>query len=349
MISKSIGIPGLPCSFHGPAHTWPSIGGPRCCLVAKSYPTLLGPHGLLPGRLLCPWDSAGKNTRVGCHFLLQWIFPTQGSNPRLLHWQADSLALSHEGSQVLVTPPIVTVALSCSFNQSDYSCISVRASTQRNESWGGTFLLLYAETSPFIPDIFLSSTTESESYLDLLLLIYFTSKPVNLCCLYFCFFHKGKANWGLPREHSCKESACQCRRCRRHKVDPWVKKIPWSRKWLLTPVSLPGKSHGQRSLAGYRPRGHRESDMTEHHPRELKDNSWKACREPLPLASLEPNYSHSWIQKLRIVVSNPVNIGVISFLAIPNLLQILLLRNASLSHISNSVSCSNQRLPVSIP
>ena len=43
--------------------------------------------------LLCPWDSPGKNTGVGCHFLLQRIFPTQESNPyllRLLHWQADS-------------------------------------------------------------------------------------------------------------------------------------------------------------------------------------------------------------------------------------------------------------------
>ena len=36
-------------------------------------------------RLLCPWDFPGKNTRVGCHFLLQGIFPTQGLNPRLLH------------------------------------------------------------------------------------------------------------------------------------------------------------------------------------------------------------------------------------------------------------------------
>ena len=37
---------------------------------------------------------------MGCHFLLQGIFPTQGSNPCLLHWQADSLTLSHQGSPV---------------------------------------------------------------------------------------------------------------------------------------------------------------------------------------------------------------------------------------------------------
>ena len=52
-----------------------------CCSVAKSCPTLLWPHGLWPARLLCPWDSPGKNTGVGCHFFLHWIFPTQS----LLH------------------------------------------------------------------------------------------------------------------------------------------------------------------------------------------------------------------------------------------------------------------------
>ena len=41
------------------------------------------------------------------------------------------------------------------------------------------------------------------------------------------------------------------RRLRRHKFDPWVRKIPWRRKWHHTPVFLPGKFHGQRSLAGY--------------------------------------------------------------------------------------------------
>ena len=46
------------------------------------------------------------------------------------------------------------------------------------------------------------------------------------------------------------------------RVDPWVGKIPWRRKWQPTPVFLPGKSHGQRSLAGYSPRGGKESDAT---------------------------------------------------------------------------------------
>ena len=67
------------------------------CLVTQSRLTLR-PYGLYPARLLCPWDSAGKNTGVGFHFFLQGIFLTQGSNLHLLHWQADSLLLHHRGS-----------------------------------------------------------------------------------------------------------------------------------------------------------------------------------------------------------------------------------------------------------
>ena len=53
-------------------------------------------------------------------------------------------------------------------------------------------------------------------------------------------------------------------KCRRRRFNSWVRKIPWSRKWQPTPVFLPGKFHGQRSLAGYSPWGHKESDTTEH-------------------------------------------------------------------------------------
>jgi len=53
-----------------------------------------------------------------------------------------------------------------------------------------------------------------------------------------------------------RESACQSR-CG---FDAWVGKISWRRKWQLTPVFLPGKSHGQGSLVGYIPRGHKELD-----------------------------------------------------------------------------------------
>ena len=50
---------------------------------------------------------------------------------------------------------------------------------------------------------------------------------------------------GLPWWLSSKVPTCQCRKCR---FNPWVGKMPWRRKWQLTPVFLPGKSHGQRSL-----------------------------------------------------------------------------------------------------
>ena len=52
-------------------------------------------------------------------------------------------------------------------------------------------------------------------------------------------------------------------KCGRPGFDPWVEKISWRRKWQPTPVLLPGKSYGQRSLVGYHPWGHKESDTTE--------------------------------------------------------------------------------------
>ena len=56
-----------------------------CVLVAQLCLTLCDSHGLKPARCLCPWNSPGKNTGVGCYSLLQEIFLTQGLNPGLLH------------------------------------------------------------------------------------------------------------------------------------------------------------------------------------------------------------------------------------------------------------------------
>ena len=52
-------------------------------------------------RFLCPWNSPGKNTGVGCNFLLQGIFPTQRSNPGLLHCRQVLCHLSHQGSHLI--------------------------------------------------------------------------------------------------------------------------------------------------------------------------------------------------------------------------------------------------------
>ena len=63
---------------------------PRCVLSRSVIADSLRPFGLLPSRLLCPWDSPGKSAGVGCHFL-QGVFLTQTLHPHLQHWQADSL------------------------------------------------------------------------------------------------------------------------------------------------------------------------------------------------------------------------------------------------------------------
>ena len=66
---------------------WAAQGYKSLCVRARSlYLCLtLQSYGLQPARLLCPWDSPGKNTGVGCPALLQGIFPTQGLNPCLSH------------------------------------------------------------------------------------------------------------------------------------------------------------------------------------------------------------------------------------------------------------------------
>ena len=62
---------------------------------------------------------------------------------------------------------------------------------------------------------------------------------------------------------SGKEPTCWCRTQKRCGLDPWVGEIPWRRAWQPTQGFLPGESNGQRSLVGYGPKGHKESDMTE--------------------------------------------------------------------------------------
>ena len=113
-----------------------------CCLVAQLCLILCEPWTVscqAPLSMRFPRQEYG----MGCHFLLQEIFLTQGSNPHLLHWQTDSLQLSYH----------------------------------------------------FI----------------------------------------GLPTWQFT------EPACQCRKCKRCEINPCVGKIPWSRKWQLTPVYLPGR------------------------------------------------------------------------------------------------------------
>ena len=62
----------------------------------------LRPHGLQPARLLCPWNSPGKNTGVGCLFLIQGIFPAQGSNLGFLHCRQILYHLSHQEDTLIL-------------------------------------------------------------------------------------------------------------------------------------------------------------------------------------------------------------------------------------------------------
>ena len=72
-------------------HHWSPMVPITTCVLSHSV--VSSSYGREPTRHLCPWDFPGKNIGTCCHFLLQGLFPTQGSNPHLLHWQADSLPL----------------------------------------------------------------------------------------------------------------------------------------------------------------------------------------------------------------------------------------------------------------
>ena len=62
----------------------------------------------------------------------------------------------------------------------------------------------------------------------------------------YCFLRMRE--WASLVAHMVKASVCSAGK---HRFDPWVRKIPWSRKWQPTPVLLRGKSYGQRNLVGY--------------------------------------------------------------------------------------------------
>ena len=82
------------------SHRAPGLGSLLLCCAVLSrsvMPHSLGPRGFQPISLLCPWNSLGKNTGVGCHFLLQGVFPIQRLNPSLLYCKWILYQLSHQG------------------------------------------------------------------------------------------------------------------------------------------------------------------------------------------------------------------------------------------------------------
>ena len=158
-------------------------------------------------------DPPGKNTGVGCHALLQRIFPTQGLNPGLLHCRQSLYHLSHQGSPWILEYVAYPFSRGSSWprNRPGVSCIAGR---------------------------FFASWTTREAHTSL------QNGPENRLT------HRNRASQVAL---VVKKPDAQSRRHKRHGFDPWVSKIPWRRAWQPTPVFLPGKSHGQRSLAGRSP------------------------------------------------------------------------------------------------
>ena len=83
------------------------------CLLSQSYPALCDPMDCRPPASSVHGDSSSKNTGVDCHALLQGIFPTQGSKPSLPHCRWILYHLNHQGSPLLKSPSVCSVAKSC--------------------------------------------------------------------------------------------------------------------------------------------------------------------------------------------------------------------------------------------
>ena len=109
----------------------------------------LQPHGLKPTRLICPWDSPGKNTGVGCCVLILGAFLTQGSNPHLLgllHWQTGSLPLVPLGKPILPPLPLcIPICLSAP-KPSGTSFLWANASSCPLSSWSSQMLFPLCST-----------------------------------------------------------------------------------------------------------------------------------------------------------------------------------------------------------
>ena len=94
--------------------------------------------------------------------------------------------------------------------------------------------------------------------------------------------------WGFPSGSVVKKPPCNAGDAG-DRFNPSVEKIPWQRAWQSTKVFLPRESHGQKSLAGYSPRGHRESDMTEHTHIHSEEFIYHKLSTPMKTPPYEPS------------------------------------------------------------
>ena len=132
------------------------------CSVISNF---LQPCGLYFARLLCPWNSLGKNPGVGRHSLLQEIFLTQGSNPGLLHCRLILYCMSHQRSPVeivcIINFPLSgitsnnSIKLYLCYSSMSYSCLLLPISIQFIASYLPVLFLLI----PYLVYKFLTNTT----------------------------------------------------------------------------------------------------------------------------------------------------------------------------------------------
>ena len=105
-------------------------------LVSLSCLTVCEP-GLQPSRLLCPWDSPGKTTGMGCHFPLQGILLTQGLNPGLLHCRQILFSQSHQGSiNSLMAIPLTQLSMPHTPQSSLYLISFAEPQFFLSQKWG---------------------------------------------------------------------------------------------------------------------------------------------------------------------------------------------------------------------
>ena len=125
------------------------------------------------------------------------------------------------------------------------------------------FPTLFIEETVFSPLCILGSLIEDQMTVcvDLFLLSLLCSIGLYIC-LYASKIYFDYCILIFPHGSDGKESSCNAGDLGQI-FDPWVREIPWRREWQLTPVLLPGESHGQRSVAGYSPWGCKGLDMTE--------------------------------------------------------------------------------------
>ena len=192
-------------------------------LVAQSCPSLGDPMDCSPPGF-CPWDFPGKNTGVGCHFLFQGFSPTQGSDLGLLYWRQIPYHLSHQGSP----------------------CKGYEQSSRREKKK----IRMPKTQNSFLVGVIWDDVKEKEKRHFIFSIFFF------FCSSSKCF-PQGKEFWSIILSqwwHNSSNSTNQ----RSFSISATFRSSRAGisrRQWHPTPVLLPEKSHGWRSLVGCSPWG----------------------------------------------------------------------------------------------